>query len=241
MVRPVAVVLLAVCAASGSEAFAPSLSSLCAGLPARQSLLARHRPTSLALRAQLFGAKKEKQAPAPAGLKDERGNNIGDDRYTVSYNEDLRLEVEDLPAGTTEEFIRDLALRLKESDVPQDLRPDKITYRNSMVGSEVVDWMIQQRIAPNRRVAVAYGRELIRKAEVVHVARGHDFKDEPLFYRFVTPYEKGLINPKTPYQWFLRWAATPPVTFAAIFAFLALANLPYFVPGAPDVFGVMPK
>ena len=115
-----------------------------------------------------------------------------------------------------------------------------------MIGSEVVDWMVKERIAPNRRVAVAYGRELIRKAEVVLVTRGHDFRDEDLFYGFVTAYEKGLMNPKTPYQWFLRWAATLPITFAAIFAFLfvalsLVANLPYFVPGAPDLFGVMAK
>ena len=59
------------------------------------------------------------------------------------------------------------------------------TYLCIQVGTEVVDWMVKQRIAPNRRVAVAYGRELIRKAEIIHVARGHDFKDEPLFYRCI--------------------------------------------------------
>ena len=143
--------------------------------------------------------------------------------------------------GTTEEFIRDLAEQLKASGLPQDLRPARITYKNAVVGSEVVDWMLRQRIAPNRRVAVAYGRELVRKAEVIHVARGHDFKDEELFYRFVTPYEKGLLNPQTPYQWFLLWAATPPVTFAFIFAFLFVANLPFLVPGAPDLLGIVPK
>ena len=143
--------------------------------------------------------------------------------------------------GTTEEFIRDLAEQLKASGLPQDLRPARITYKNAVVGSEVVDWMLRQRIAPNRRVAVAYGRELVRKAEVIHVARGHDFKDEELFYRFVTPYEKGLLNPQTPYQWFLLWAATPPVTFAVIFAFLFVANLPFLVPGAPDLLGIVPK
>ena len=196
---------------------------------------------------------------------------MGDTRYTVSYGEDLDAFVEDLPAGmhtdsmhrtnvhprahthahthtrprahtgTTEEFIRDLAEQLKASGLPQDLRPARITYKNAVVGSEVVDWMLRQRIAPNRRVAVAYGRELVRKAEVIHVARGHDFKDEELFYRFVTPYEKGLLNPQTPYQWFLLWAATPPVTFAVIFAFLFVANLPFLVPGAPDLLGIVPK
>lgn len=205
----------------------------------------------MALRAQLFGTKAADKKPPPTeasrkmaeagAIKDDRGNNVGDTRYTTSYDEDLSLEIEDLPAGTTEQFIRDLALRLQNSPVPSDLRPNKITYKNSMVGSEVVDWMVKERIASNRRVAVAYGRELIRKAEIVHVARGHDFKDEDLYYRFVTAYEKGLMNPKTPYQWFLRWAATPPITFAAIFVFLFVANLPYFVPGAPDLFGVMAK
>jgi hypothetical protein len=122
----------------------------------------RQRTAGLVLKAQLFGTKQEQKQDA-ARLKDERGNNIGDTRYTISYNEDLKLEVEDLPAGTTEQFIRDLADRLRESPVPQDLRPDKITYKNSMVGTDVVDWMIKERIAPNRKVAVAYGRELIRK------------------------------------------------------------------------------
>jgi len=238
-------------AATGCDGFAPSLASLSKGLPPASSQRARQRGGSVPLRAQLFGAKAQEKKPPPTeasrkfaeagAVKDDRGNNVGDTRYTTSYDEDLSLEIEDLPAGTTEQFIRDLALRLKDSPVPRDLRPNKITYKNSMIGSEVVDWMVKERIAPNRRVAVAYGRELIRKAEVVHVARGHDFKDEDLFYRFVTGYEKGLMNPKTPYQWFLRWAATPPITFAAIFAFLFVANLPYFVPGAPDLFGVMAK
>jgi len=236
-----------------SEAFAPFLSFPhgCPGHGAEH--LRAPRPAALALRAQLFGfgAKSKEKAPPPtqaaraaaaAGqLKDERGNNVGDTRYTVSYGEDLDTFVEDLPAGTTEEFIRDLAEQLKASGLPQDLRPARITYKNAVVGSEVVDWMLRQRIAPNRRVAVAYGRELVRKAEVIHVARGHDFKDEELFYRFVTPYEKGLLNPQTPYQWFLLWAATPPVTFAVIFAFLFVANLPFLVPGAPDLLGIVPK
>jgi hypothetical protein len=243
-------VLIVAACLIGSDAFSPSLLSISRSLPAYRAPFKNQRTGSVALRAQFFGSKQAKAPPpteaarqaAAAGLlQDDRGNNVGDTRYTVSYSEDMSMDVEDLPAGTTEEFMRDLALRLKDSPVPRDLRPDKITYKNSMIGSEVVDWMIRERIAPSRRVAVAYGRQLVRLAEVVHVARGHDFKDEGLFYRFVTPYEKGIINPQTPYQWFLRWAATPPLTFSVIFIFLFLANLPYFVPGAPDLFGVMQK
>ncbi|KAJ1483448.1 hypothetical protein T484DRAFT_1800416 [Baffinella frigidus] len=87
-------------------------------------------------------------------LKNERGNNIGDSRYTTSYSEDLKDFVEDLPAGTTEEQIRAFAQRLRESGLPADIKAGKIRYRNHFSGSAVVDWMLKERIAKNRRVAV---------------------------------------------------------------------------------------
>ncbi|EKX42183.1 hypothetical protein GUITHDRAFT_111749 [Guillardia theta CCMP2712] len=160
-------------------------------------------------------------------MKDSRGNNIGDSRYTTNYAEDLKPEVEELPPGTSEEFLRDVAQRLKSSPLVRDLESGRIKFRNSVVGTEVVDWMVKQRIAKDRRVAVAYGRQLIRLAEIVHCTRGHDFKDEELFYRFVSDYEKGLINPKTPYQYAMRVLSTPPILFAGIVAFLVIANIAY--------------
>lgn len=71
-------------------------------------------------------------------LKNERGNNIGDPRYTTTYTEDLKEYVEDLPAGTTEEQIRDIAARLRASAIPADIVSGRIKYRNHFSGTDVV-------------------------------------------------------------------------------------------------------
>jgi hypothetical protein len=89
-------------------------------------------------------------------LKDERGNNIGDTRYTTSYFEDLKPEVEDLPAGVTREFIVDMAQRLRaEPGMVRDIQSGAIKFKQHFVGREAVDWMIKSKIAKDRRVAVS--------------------------------------------------------------------------------------
>jgi len=163
-------------------------------------------------------------------LKNERGNNVGDPRYTVTYTEDLKREVEDLPAGMTAEKIEDFTQRLRESGLVGDKIAGRIKFRNHFVGFEVVDWMIKSRIAKDRREAVAIGREMVRQAQIVHCTRGHDFKDEMLLYRFVTDSEKALINPKTPFDYVMVLLVNPPIIFAVIAAFLAAANVPYLLP-----------
>jgi hypothetical protein len=92
--------------------------------------------------------------------------------------------------------------------------------------------MLKERIARDRRVAVALGREMVRKAEIVHCTRGHDFKDEELFYRFVSDYEKRLMNPRAPVDYVMRVLVTPPILFGIIFTFLIVANVKYvFIDG----------
>jgi len=164
-------------------------------------------------------------------MKDERGNNIGDSRYTTTYNEDLKMEVEDLPEGTTNEFIVDLTQKLRaDPAIVRNIRNGKINYYNHFYGTEAVDWMLQNRIARDRRQAVAYGRAAIRAAEVVHCTRGHDFKDEELLYRFVTEREKRLINPQSPLDYVQLLLVNPPIIFSVIAVVLAILNIPYILP-----------
>eukprot|EP00960_Hanusia_phi_P024312 716577-Hanusia_phi.AAC.1 len=114
--------------------------------------------------------------PQNLPLKDERGNNIGDTRYTTNYAEDLRPE---------------------NRERQEDSGTALLHYAGTPSRVDLTD-----------SHQVAYGRQLIRLAEIVHCTRGHDFKvsgtrqdrcgrfinltqDEELFYRFVSDYEKG--------------------------------------------------
>ena len=56
-------------------------------------------------------------------------------------------------------------------------------YRKAFLGSEAVNWLIQQEKA-TRAEAIAIGQLMIEQNLIHHVLDEHNFKDEPLFYRF---------------------------------------------------------
>ena len=58
------------------------------------------------------------------------------------------------------------------------------TYPACFVGSEAVDYMVENQLATSRQDAVKIGRELLELGHFDHVVREHDFKDEFLFYHF---------------------------------------------------------
>ncbi|KAK3092548.1 hypothetical protein FSP39_004265, partial [Pinctada imbricata] len=59
------------------------------------------------------------------------------------------------------------------------------TYRRCMVGTEMVDWLLQQSpLVHSRNQAVGIWQALCEEGIVVHVCREHQFKDKYLFYRF---------------------------------------------------------
>ncbi|XP_053373396.1 rap guanine nucleotide exchange factor 4-like isoform X2 [Mercenaria mercenaria] len=59
------------------------------------------------------------------------------------------------------------------------------TYRRCMVGTEMVDWLLQQSaLVHSRTQAVGMWQALVEEGVVVHVCHEHQFKDKYLFYRF---------------------------------------------------------
>ncbi|CAJ1947283.1 unnamed protein product [Cylindrotheca closterium] len=61
------------------------------------------------------------------------------------------------------------------------------TYRSCFIASEAVDFMVQSGIAESREYAVAIGKRLEEDYTFFHhVTRTQGFKDEPLFFRFVS-------------------------------------------------------
>ena len=65
----------------------------------------------------------------------------------------------------------------------QDRRYGLKTYSKVFLGSEAVSWLIQQEKA-TRSEAIAIGQMMLEQNIIHHVLDEHDFKDEPLFYRF---------------------------------------------------------
>ncbi|XP_052240015.1 rap guanine nucleotide exchange factor 4-like isoform X2 [Dreissena polymorpha] len=59
------------------------------------------------------------------------------------------------------------------------------TYRRCMVGTEMVDWVLQHSgLVHSRTQAVGMWQALVEEGVVVHVCHEHQFKDKYLFYRF---------------------------------------------------------
>ncbi|XP_046573528.1 LOW QUALITY PROTEIN: rap guanine nucleotide exchange factor 4-like [Haliotis rubra] len=59
------------------------------------------------------------------------------------------------------------------------------TYRRCMVGSEMVDWLLQpSTLVHSRNQAVGMWQALLEEGVIVHVCHQHQFKDKYLFYRF---------------------------------------------------------
>ena len=57
-------------------------------------------------------------------------------------------------------------------------------YRNSFIGSQAVDFLVNSSLAKNRREAVELGRRLKDEINLFdHVTRSHPFSDDFLFYR----------------------------------------------------------
>nr|XP_006822120.1 PREDICTED: rap guanine nucleotide exchange factor 4-like [Saccoglossus kowalevskii] len=59
------------------------------------------------------------------------------------------------------------------------------TYRRCLVGSEMVDWLVQQSsFVHSRNQAVGMWQALLEEGVITHVCHEHQFKDKYLFYRF---------------------------------------------------------
>lgn len=58
------------------------------------------------------------------------------------------------------------------------------TYRSVFLGTELVDWLLDNSFCRTREEAVSIGIEMLQNDVFHHVTYGHSFKDEYLFYRF---------------------------------------------------------
>ena len=69
-------------------------------------------------------------------------------------------------------------------------------YRQCFVGSEAVDWILEnaERCGGERRAAVALGNRLLQFGHIRHVTEEHEFEDAPLFYEFVNGREGGDVT-----------------------------------------------
>lgn len=59
-------------------------------------------------------------------------------------------------------------------------------YPQCFIASEFTDWMISRHYAVDRTEAVKLGKLLVEHLHIVHVTRDHDFKDQHLFFKFMS-------------------------------------------------------
>jgi len=57
-------------------------------------------------------------------------------------------------------------------------------YQKVLVGKELVNWLVEQKVANTREEAIVIGKGLIDNNYIHHVHDDHVFKDDFLFYRF---------------------------------------------------------
>lgn len=124
--------------------------------------------------------------------------------YTGSLFDFLKEQHNSL-ARTESLFIKGSRLLNKEIEIPkliQELQygPNKIRlttrkwhwkkHRNSFLGSEMVNWLIQNfSDIHTREEAIEYGQNLMAKKIFVHVLNKHSFLDGHYFYQFTPEYE----------------------------------------------------
>ncbi|MEM6614714.1 MAG: hypothetical protein AAF652_21230, partial [Cyanobacteria bacterium P01_C01_bin.72] len=66
-------------------------------------------------------------------------------------------------------------------------------YQRAFLGNEAVDWIVNK-VKLSREDATALGQKMMDKQIFHHVSQEHQFKDEPLFYRFNEDQGKSIWN-----------------------------------------------
>jgi hypothetical protein len=66
-------------------------------------------------------------------------------------------------------------------------------FQRCFLGNEAVDWIVNQ-VKVSREDAIALGQKMLDKGIFQHVTNEHQFKDEPLFYRFNEDQGKSIWN-----------------------------------------------
>lgn len=91
--------------------------------------------------------------------------------------------------------VRQLALEMRsENGVEVKTRRHKLKlYQRCFLGNEAVDW-ITKKVKISRLDAVQLGQQMLDKGICCHVLDEHQFKDEPVFYRFSEDDGKSIWN-----------------------------------------------
>ena len=107
------------------------------------------------------------------------------DKWTTLMDSQDWSEILELTDAPTSTEIQELVAQMRgQSGVDiQDRRFGLRIYRSCFVGSEAVNWLVQNQMA-SREEAIRLGQLLVEQCIIHHVTDEHDFKDEYLFYRF---------------------------------------------------------
>ncbi|KAL9184062.1 hypothetical protein ACHAXT_002148 [Thalassiosira profunda] len=93
-----------------------------------------------------------------------------------------------LPPAPEQPSLEEIATTLREEMEVRDRKYRLKTYHECFVGSELVDYLVENGLAPSRPAAVAMGQELMGDLKTFeHVTREPEFQDGYLFYRFTEP------------------------------------------------------
>ena len=92
------------------------------------------------------------------------------------------------------------AQRLQQQLIDQGLIKDRKyklkTYKQCFIGKEIIPIIIEMKLIPisvtnktdNEQNAVKFGNQLMQSDIIKHVTRDHTFKNDKLFYEFITGY-----------------------------------------------------
>ncbi|XP_033639246.1 rap guanine nucleotide exchange factor 4-like isoform X4 [Asterias rubens] len=128
--------------------------------------------------------------PMPARIRSHSGGQ-GSSKKTLEGLEPIHpaLPIVKTPSERLSRagFVLRTILLMRSPQMIRDRKYHLRTYRRCLVGSEMVDWLIQQSpmtLVHSRQQAVGMWQALLEEGVITHVCREHPFKDKYLFYRF---------------------------------------------------------
>jgi hypothetical protein len=91
-------------------------------------------------------------------------------------------------------LIETLAMEMREGVAIEDRSHRFSTYKKCFLGTEGVQWLIDNKHANSVTEAVQIGNAMLREQIIHHVCDDHLFKNESLFYRFYQDEDVGLSS-----------------------------------------------
>jgi len=87
----------------------------------------------------------------------------------------------------TKELCRKFDEHFKQScfeEIVQDYKFHYRIYQDSFKGSDLVNWLVDRKLAKNRTKAIEYGRKLLNGRVITHVSNKRHFHDGFHLYKF---------------------------------------------------------